>query len=543
MKRLIFSILIICITPVLLSADDYPRNKNIDILHYTFTLYLNDESNVIKGETLIDIRLKENGIKDFSLDLIGKTTIIEDTGMTVNSVTSGGNSLKYDHKNGKINISLNNPAEKGNRITIKISYSGIPGDGLIISENKFGDRTFFADNWPNRARHWIPTIDHPYEKATCDFIVYAPEKYQVVANGYQAEETNLAEKMKLTHWKETVPISTKLMVIGVSRFAWQVVDTYKGIPVQTWVFPQNRENGFYDFARSKRALEFFDSKIGEFAYEKLANIQSKTRYGGMENASAIFYNQNSVSGERGYETTVVHEIAHQWFGDSVTEADWHHVWLSEGFATYLTHLFNEFYFGRDRLTAGLERDRRRVIGYYRRNPESPLVDPAIKDLNDLLSANSYQKGSWFLHMLRGIVGDEPFFDCLRNYYKEYKNSIAMTEDFLRVVEETTGMELDWFFEQWVYQPGQPEYSGEWNFDKNSNLLTINIKQVQDSKLFFNMPVEVGIYYDDNNQPQIEVLKIDEIRDSFEFKLESEPVRLVLDPNIKVLMEAKFERKN
>ncbi|MCP4727845.1 MAG: M1 family metallopeptidase, partial [bacterium] len=354
---------------------------------------------------------------------------------------------------------------------------------------------------------------------------------------------DLPEKMKLTHWKETVPISTKLMVIGVSRFAWQVVDVYKGIQIQTWVFPQNRDEGFYDFARSGRSLEFFDSKIGPFAYEKLANVQSKTRYGGMENASAIFYNQRSVSGERGYERTVVHEIAHQWFGDSVTEADWNHIWLSEGFATYLTHLFDEFYFGRDRLVSGLERDRGRIIRYYGEHPDTPLVDPDKKDMKNLLSTNSYQKGSWVLHMLRGVIGDDLFFKTLQNYYKEYMNSIAWTEDFQRVAEETSGVELDWFFKQWVYQPGQPKYTGDWKYNKRSTMLEINIKQVQDQDLFFRMPVEVAIYFDDQDEPQIEVLEIDELKKTFKIRLESEPGRIVFDPNTKVLMEAEFGKKD
>ncbi len=533
-------VLFVCLNVISASADDYPRNHDIDIQHYTFKIFLKEGSDMIRGETLIDIRFKKDGITGFSLDLIGKTEQSENKGMTVESVTLEDEPLHFLHDNGKLTVAMR-PSVKGKRLVFRINYMGIPEDGLIISENKFGDRTFFADNWPNRARHWIPAIDHPYEKATCDFLVYAPEKFQVISNGYLAEVTNLDGNMKLTHWKETVPISTKLMVIGVSRFAWEVVDIYKGIQVQTWVFPQNRDKGFYDFARSKRALEFFDNKIGPYPYEKLANVQSKTRYGGMENASAIFYNQNSVSGERGYENTVVHEIAHQWFGDSVTEADWHHVWLSEGFATYLTHLFNEFYFGRDRLVAGLERDKRRIFRYYESNPDSPVIDPKIDDLNHLLSTNSYQKGSWFLHMLRGMTGDDIFFEILQNYYKEYRNSIAWTDDFLRIAEETSGMDLEWFFNQWLYQPGQPNYFCNWTFEKKNKTLKIDIEQVQGKGLFFSMPLEIGIFIQGDDTPHIEVLKVDEIKKTFVLELESEPSKLVVDPNTKVLLKAEVKR--
>ena len=355
---------------------------------------------------------------------------------------------------------------------------------------------------PNRARNWLPTIDHPSDKATLEFLVTAPSKYQVIANGLQIEETNLENSTKLTHWKQSVPIPTKLMVIGVSRFAVQVVDTYKNIEIQSWVYPQDREKGFFDFARSRRILEFFDQRVGPYAYEKLANVQSKTRYGGMENATAIFYSENAITGQRRNENTVVHEIAHQWFGDSVTEKDWHHVWLSEGFATYFTIVFNEFTYGRDRAVQALKRNRTRIINYYKENPDSPVVDEKIKDLNDLLSTNSYQKGGWVLHMLRWAVGEENFWKGIRQYYTEFRDSNALTEDLQSVMEKASGIQLDKFFDQWIYKPGQPKYEGTWHYNKDAKKVTINLRQTQNSGRIFDMPVEFGITFEGNGHANI-----------------------------------------
>ena len=541
MRRIILTFaLIIGILHTSLQADDYLKNLNIDILNYVFRLVLSDDTDVINGETTVDIRFLTDGVEEFSLDLIG-TSAGSTTGMTVTGVTEGSNSLRFVHENNKVKIYLSSPSKINQRSQFTVSYRGIPADGLIISTNKYEERTFFGDNWPNRARNWLPTIDHPYEKATNEFIITAPEHYQVIANGLKIEETNYAGS-RTTHWKQSVPISSYLMVIGVARFAVQYVDYYEGKSVQTWVYPQDRDNGFYDFARAKRVLEFFGSRVGPYPYEKLANVQSKTRYGGMENASAIFYSERSVSGQRRSEGTVTHEIAHQWFGDSVTADDWHHIWLSEGFATYFTHLFNEFTYGRDRMVEGLLGNQQRIINYYRQNPTSPVVDERITVLTDLLNANSYQKGGWVLHMLRGVIGDEDFWGGIRQYYKEYRDDNALTEDLQRVMEEVSGRELSWFFQQWIYQPGQPKYEGTWSYDSVSKELNIEVNQVQTDGTLFRMPVEFGINFDGNTRPRIEKFQIDKIQNSFTISLEIEPASVVLDPNTWILKEAEFTKK-
>ncbi len=523
-----------------LFADEYARNKAIDIIHYKFQINLFDNSNEIKGITEITVSFKENGVDRFIVDLIG----MKDTsyGMTVSSIDSENEDIKFQHENDKLVLFLNKSQSKNNTQTFRIHYSGIPEDGLVISENKFGDKTFFADNWPNRARHWIPTLDHPSDKATCEFLVTASEKYQVVSNGLQVEESSMDGGQKLTHWKENADITTYCMVIGVSRFAMQTVDIFKNIPIQTWVFPQNKEEGFYDFYRTRRVMEFFDNKIGPYAYEKIANVQSKTRYGGMENASVVFYNERSVSGERSYENTVVHELAHQWFGDCVTQEDWNHIWLSEGFATYFTHVFNEFTFGKDRMVRGLQRDRNRIIKFYEENPDLPLVEQDKKSMSGLLSTNSYQKGSWVLHMLRGEVGDETFFKGIRKYYNKFKNGVALTSDLQNVMEDVSGLDLSNFFEQWIFTPGHPEFTGDWKYDKRSNTITVNIKQVQDTGVTFKTPLEIGIYTEDNSSGNIERVDLDSKDGVFQFKLESKPVKVVLDPGTWLLMKCDFKEK-
>jgi len=539
MKRRILLLFILLSSRSFVFADSYPRNPNIDVLHYKFQLTLSDETNEMHGQAEIEIQFRADGVSEFALDLIGQLHPDSTNGMIVTGITQNEQAVDFTHKSNRIYFKLRSPSRINERRTYMVSYHGIPADGLIISKNMFDERTFFGDNWPNRARHWLPTIDHPYDKATCEFIVEAPEHYQVVSNGLLQSIANLGENRKRSHWRTQVPMPTKVMVIGVARFAVETAGIHKGKEIQSWVYPQNREAGFYDFAQAVRVVELFENRIGPFPYDKLANVQSRTKYGGMENAGAIFYNEKRITGKRENESLIAHEIAHQWFGDSVSEADWHHIWLSEGFATYFSWVFDEFTYGRERLVEDLKRGRERVLKFYQRHPESPVVDSTITDLNDLLNANTYPKGAWVLHMLRGVVGEDAFWKGIENFYARYRDKNVLTKDFQRVMEEASAEDLTWFFQQWIHQPGQPRYNGHWHFDPATNELEIKINQVQ--KEFFTMPVQVGIYLNKAKPPQIETLQIDKKVNSFTFKIKKTPSDVVLDPNLWVLHEAEFSK--
>ena len=207
--------------------------------------------------------------------------------------------LLFTHENDKIKIKLPRKLLVDEKDTIAIEYKGIPSDGLIISKNKYGKRTFFADNWPNRAHNWIPCVDDPADKASVEFLVTAPSHYQVISNGVQIEETNLPGNKKLTHYKEDVPLPTKVMVIGAADFAVQHVGDIGCVPVSSWVYPENKEAGFFDYAIAKDILAWHINYIGSYAYKKLANVQSKTKFGGMENAGAIFYAEEKITWQAG----------------------------------------------------------------------------------------------------------------------------------------------------------------------------------------------------------------------------------------------------
>lgn len=462
--------------------DGYHRYYNIDILHYEFALRLNDSTDVVDGRAAVDMKILAK-TDSVVLDLRG--TDSGGKGMNVKKVSLNGREIRWRQANDKLILYSEDAAKISDTLEFIIGYSGIPTDGLIISKNKFGDRTFFADHWPDRAHNYLPCIDHPYDKATVDFVITAPERYSVVANGILKEESSLDGNLKLTRWSEHVPIPVKVMTFGAARFAAELAGEPDKVPVWSWVFPQNRTEGFNDYSAAIGPLGFYIRTIGNYPYEKLANVQSKTIYGGLENAGAIFYAENSVTGQGKAERLMAHEIAHQWFGDCVTEADWHHIWLSEGFATYLTSFYMESVHGKERLARDMARCRSLIIKDFERKP-APLIDTTITTLMDLLSINSYQKGAWVLHMLRYETGDENFVKGLRLYYNRFRNSNALSSDFEHIMEEVSGMDLGTFFKQWLYIPGQPELRITKKINRKDGSTVVYVEQRQHDLFEFKL---------------------------------------------------------
>ena len=517
-----------CTLIIFLFIFDFCQAQETDVQHYRFELKLNDQNDTIYGAATIQFRIL-TGLPAISFDLSQLNN--GGKGMIVNSV-EGTEVERYRQEENKIKIYLLK-ASPGHIYTVHIFYKGIPKDGLIISKNKYGDRTFFADNWPNRAHHWIPCNDRPDDKATFEFLITAPEHYHVIANGALTEEKFLPDHLKLTHWKEDVALPSLVMVIGVARFAVKEYDDSPAqIPITAWVYPQDSAKGFYDYGVAPGIVRFFSDYIAPFPYNKLANVQSKTIFGGMENASCIFYAEESVTGTRVWEEVLAHEIAHQWFGDMATEKTFADLWLSEGFATYLTDIYMEHQYGKDSANNRLRKERAEVIEFVHSN-DHPVVDTA-SNLMSLLNANSYQKGGWVLHMLREKVGDIEFKKILQDYYQMYKGSNADTRDFERVAENVSGMNLKKFFEQWLNSPGIPELNIDWTQDGKK--LKLSVHQAT-RKIFYDLTMEVKIITSEGST-SIQKVTISQKDQVFEFPLSSKAQKIILDPNTKLLFEQK-----
>ena len=498
------------------ARDTYARAQGIDALDYRIRLEIKDTGDEISGDTEIRFAINEENLKSITLDF---------GDLAVDAASVDDRAATFARAGDRLTVQLAGDYHRGEQGRVRVRYHGAPKDGLFIKANKFGDRAVFADNWPNRAHHWFPAIDHPYDKATAEFFVTAPARYDVIANGALVETINNQDGTRLTHWREATPIPTYCMVVGATEFAIIHAGAWNGTRLSYYLYPKDRANGVKDFGRALQMLAFYENLIGPYPYEKLALVESSTRFGGMENSGAIFFDEKAFDGSGKLETVVAHEIAHQWFGDSVTESDWHHLWLSEGFATYFEKLFFEHADGRERFLREMLDDKAAYLQAYAGNPR-PIYDPQITDLFALLNANNYQKGGWLLHMLRHLVGDQKFFAGIRDYYRGNRDRNALTADFQGAMERAAGRKLDWFFAEWFYGAGYPVYDAAWHWDEGARALRLRITQKQAA--LFRMPVDVE--FAEGNKTRRETVEVSEREQSLTFKLDRKPQRVLIDPD-------------
>jgi aminopeptidase N len=302
---------------------------------------------------------------------------------------------------------------------------------------------------------------------------------QVRANGQLMKVDTLKDGHAVWHYRIREPIPTYTMVVGAARFAvtpmGQAACPLKCVPQSVWTFPADSAWAVDGpFHAVGEMVDLFSAQFGTFPYEELAHVQAVTRYGGVENAGAIWYDYKAIARHTFAERTVAHETGHQWFGDGVTEGDWHHLWLSEGFATYLAALWAEHTGGDSALAAAMQRSAQVVFAS--KDTERPILDFQAMDLMGLLNSNNYPKGSWVLHSLRGMMGDSAFFAGMRMYYARFRNRNALSSDFAAAMNEAAGQDLTWYFLQALTQPGYPDLVVR--ATQAGDSLTLRVRQVQ-----------------------------------------------------------------
>ena len=441
--------------------------------HYDVTLVLGDSGSHVAGQVETTWRLHSAEPIQVALDSALRVVRVlvngrENTRLARTMYGRGRNDVVIPHE-----------GKAGDSLTTRIRYHGEVRSGLVFRGNKAKGLAIFADNWPDRAHGWLPIDDFPGDKASVAFHLQAPAGYQVLANGTLGKIDTLAYGQLVWNYQMDRPIPPYTMVVAVGKFAVtrlpDAACAVRCVPQTVWTAPEDSAFAVGGpFRRAAEIVEFYSRLIGPFPYSSLAHVEAITPYGGMENATAIFYNDSLYRARALPEQTVAHEVAHQWFGDAVTEDDWHHLWLSEGFATYLAAMWSEHAAGAPALATAM---RKEADAYFASaEVDRPILDPAVRDLDSLLNENNYQKGAWVLHQLRGMLGDSLFVAGLRAYYVQYRDSAAVSEDFARVMSEVAGRDLEWYFRQALTQPGYPVLDLRVAQDKGKPVL--EIRQVQ-----------------------------------------------------------------
>ena len=291
-----------------------------------------------------------------------------------------------------------------------------------------------------------------------------------------------------------------------------------------------------NFKYSPDIMDFFSHLVAPFPYEKLAHLQSSTRFGGMENASAIFYADGGFRKNGTSAGTIAHETAHQWFGDAVTEREWGHLWLSEGFATYFEELWTRHAFGDSAFHAELAETRAQIL----RDPavaSRPVIDSEQTDLMKLLDANSYQKGGWTLHMLRVLVGDSAFFGGIRDYYAAHVDGNALTDDLMHAIENRSGTKLGWFFDQWLRRPGYASLTTSWHYDAAAKRVVLDVGQGQRFAPYrLTLSIDVTDASGAVHRVRAEIAAQRSTHVTLPLELSGAPRALAFDPDVELLSE-------
>lgn len=460
-------------------------------LHYDVALSFDDQMTAITAaRTEITLEVLATNLTAIDLDF---------GDLPIDSVSVSSSPARFERKPDLLDVMLDHAAHRGDKLDITVNYHGRPKDGLIFANDRDGKPSATGDNWPNRVHQWIPCLDHPSAKATVTFTVGAPQREVVVANGKFVTTNRNGAALSLWRFDETKPIPAYCMVIAVSEGA--KIDANESVmPLSYYVPKKDAAYASKGFSPAAPAVAFFSQTVAPYPYEKLALIIGATRFGGMENSSAIVFpstlfeprGNDQMSPRYGIpkrlEEVVAHEIAHQWFGDSVTESTWADLWLSEGFATYFAGLFIEKHEGGEAFRKYMQDAAARYFNYEKER-NLPIHDTETQDLMRLLNPNNYEKGAWVLHMLRARLGDEAFFKGLRDYYNAHREANATTEDLRSALEKSSGKNLKEFFARWVYGAGHPVY--ELSSDSKGDSLTITLRQTQSGEAFLDpVPIEI-----------------------------------------------------
>jgi len=503
-------------------ADAYPRQP-IDVQHYDVDIEFGEDF-AFEATVRVDVRLL-SAATEVHLDFEGPTVV---------AVTTEGQALPYRHDAGRLGVTLPPTALPGHVLPLTVHYRGQPdGVALVARPNAHGDPALFADNWPEGARRWLPAVDHPSDKATVDFAITADDRFGAVAPGELVETRTLPDGRRLTRWSAPVAIPAYCMVVGLAEFQVTRVGTADGIPLSVWAFPPDADVTGRMFARSVLMMEYYADLLGPYPYSKLAQVQSTIRYAGMENASAIFYAETELQGPHVDEFPVAHEIAHQWWGNSVTPADWDDLWLSEGFATYFDALFYEHIEGPEALRRRMRRGAQRLVARQAGRPGA-IVDPDVTDPQEKLTPLVYQKGAWVLHMLRRQVGDEAFFRGVREFYRRHAGANATTADLRVVFEAATGDSLEAFFRQWLLRTGMPDLRVTWAWEEATGEVLVQVEQVQDGEPY-HAPLDLAFLGPGGAETR--TMTLAEARDVARFPLPEAPSGVQVDPDGWLLHEA------
>ncbi|HKE16953.1 MAG TPA: M1 family aminopeptidase [Kofleriaceae bacterium] len=471
--------------------------------------------------------------------------------LDIASAVRDGKRLEHGHDGKVLRVALGEVKE-GEELDLVIAYSGQPRRGIyfIGPDESYPDKPVqvWTQGQDEDSRFWFPCFDTPSEKATSEIIATVPARFTAVSNGILVADDTSGDQRTM-HWRFDVPHSCYLMTLVAGEMA-ELRERWNDVEVTYYVEPGREEDARRTLGRTPRMLEVFSRLFGvPYPYGKYAQLcVADFIFGGMENTTATTLTDTVLYDERAAldfdaDSLVSHELAHQWFGDLLTCRAWAEGWLNEGFATYSEYLWREAHEGRDAADHELdgwgEQYFNEDSSRYRRTMTTNVYDEPI----DIFDHHLYDKGGRVLHMLRGVLGDDGFFRAIKHYLGKHRGGSVETRDLARAVEDVTGRQMDWFFDQWVTKgAGHPELDVHYEWDADKKLAVFTVKQthkVEGSTPLFRVPVALALS-EGKARRRIEVEVTDQLH-TFYVSCAGEPTQAIFDPGKAVLARIKTEK--
>lgn len=519
------------------ATTQYPQERPVWPTHQCLELSLNIEKEELSGSNTIQFKVLAQKAESFKVDAVD---------LFIHEVQVNKKSVRFSTGDQGITVYLEKAMKRGETGELKITYTCVkPKAGIyfIKPDSKYPDRPtqVWTQGQDDDARYWFPSFDEPRIKCSYEMKIEVPAGYIATSNGALHSESRGGKTWTFL-WKSSAQIPSYLVTLTAGKFS-EIKEDWRGKPV-VYLCEKGREaEAKLSFGKTPKMLELFTKKTGmDYPYEKYTQVAAaEFVFGGMENLSAttqtdVTLHPYEIEEDFSSDDLVSHELAHQWFGDLVTCKTWSHGWLNEGWATFMEQIFKEEDLGKDEtdyfryeeLQIYLSEDR----GLYRR----PVVTPFYSDPGEVWDRHIYQKGGLVLNMLRQELGEEDFWKGTKEYLNKNKGGVVETVDFQRSLEEASGQDLQYFFDQWIFKGGYPELKAGFEWDDKTKMAKFKLSQKQDVNdltPLFTFNSEVSFYFS-SDEPFIFPIKMTEKDQTFYIPLKEKPLYVRFDVGNKLI---------
>jgi aminopeptidase N len=526
------------------SDEPYARTRDYDLQHSKIALHFDIDQKKVIGDVTHTVSILRDETSKIAFDSVG---------LTIQSVTVNKSPAKFETTSAKLIVPLPYASHPGEKYEIEIRYEGKPTKGIyfIVPDKDYPHRPIeiWTQGESEDTRFYLPTYDYPNDRLTTETILTVPASWTTIANGKLIGVTDAGNSMKTWTWRESVLSSTYLISVVAGEFD-EAKDSLRGLPVDYYA-PKGRGDRLVpNYSRTPAMIDLFSKKLGvDFPWEKYSQTMVDDFVaGGMENSSATTNTAESLRDPRlipefpiDEDDLISHELAHQWFGDLVTCKDWGDIWLNEGFATFFEIFWSESHYSKDETDYSRWMSAREWFSATDLFPK-PIVRFDFDDSSEF-DDNSYTKGGWVLYMLRHQVGDDAFWKGLKHYLEVNRGKNVVTADLIKAIDEANHMDVDRFFNEWVYGAGAPKFDVAYTYDDAKHQVGLKVKQTQKVEGLvglFHVPVDIEITTPSG--PKLYTINVSKDVETFVLPSDASPLMVLFDKGGNLLKTLDFHKE-